>query len=69
MLENMRYHHMGWTSGVNDMGEASANWHGRGQWADRVRPNKLWLLLWVARGATDWSILRKKLYDESDLTG
>lgn len=42
--------HAGGTGG-NDRREDSVDWHGRGPWADAIRPHKLWFSLWMARGA------------------
>lgn len=51
-----------------DRGEDDINCHGRGQWADRVKPRKLWRSLWMARGAGG-AFWAEKLYDlELDLT-
>lgn len=51
VLEEPRDHHVGWSRGENDRGENGVSCHGRMQQTDHVRTHKLWLLLWVARGA------------------
>lgn len=50
VLEEPTDHHVGWTRG-RMTGENGVSCHGRRQQIDRVRTHKLWLSLWVARGA------------------